>query len=178
MKTIIILLILSVFVLHINALSNNAVAFENRAQIQLGDLLKPILECLMNNLSALSKEDLSYILDKLKEILLKLGGCLNIDVGNATQADLLTLIQCLIDKLGQASKEELSDIVKQLQPVLTKVQNILNCIRDVLKKLCNGLCNIPGITLCGSTVLGVDLLQLLLQILNPIVALLFCNVLG
>ncbi|KAF5301252.1 hypothetical protein FQR65_LT00952 [Abscondita terminalis] len=178
MKAITALIFLSVFLAYASATPLNDLALQNRLQLPLGDIVREILNCLLNNLSELSKEDLSFILQKLKEILEKIGVCLNIKLVEATEDDILSLIECLISKLAEVSPEQLADIVRQLQPVLNKVQNILNCIRDVLKKLCNGLCNIPNLNLCGSSVLGLDLVKIILQLVDPLMNVILCRVLG
>ncbi|KAF5289162.1 hypothetical protein FQR65_LT02052 [Abscondita terminalis] len=178
MKTIIALTFFSVFLTYANAIPQNAISLQNRLQIPLGDIVREILNCLLNNLSELSKEDLSLILQKLKEILDKLGGCLNINLDAATENDILSLIECLLQKLAEVSPEQLQDIIRQLQPVLLKVQNIVICIRALLKRFCNGLCNIDLLNgICGSSLLGLDLVSIILSIFDPLLNVL-CRLLG
>ncbi|KAK4877562.1 hypothetical protein RN001_010068 [Aquatica leii] len=174
MKAIFSLVFISVLISYSNALSYGAL--ENRAQLELGNVLKPILECLLNNLGAISSDDLPVIIDKIKSILLKIGSCNNINLSVANYN--FELLQCFIGTLGQVSKEDLSAIVIQLQPILSKAQNVINCIRNSFQQLCQGLCNIPGITICDSSVMGLDLSQLIAKLLDPAVQTLFCGLLG
>ncbi|KAF5289158.1 hypothetical protein FQR65_LT02048 [Abscondita terminalis] len=102
MKTVIAIAFLIAFVTLANANLENGLSLQFHRDV--------IMNCLLNNLSVNSNEDLSSIWQTLKEWLIRFSECLS--VNGAAEDDILILMQCVMEKVGEASEQELIEIAK------------------------------------------------------------------
>ncbi|KAF5308321.1 hypothetical protein FQR65_LT18235 [Abscondita terminalis] len=105
-------------------------------------LLEGVLRCVGNNLEQIAFQDLCPIISTI--------GC--------SRASISQLDACVLANMNGATDAQIVTTLRSLVVYLNKYPSLITCIKNYVLSLCPNICSIPGVVLCTSTGINLNLL--------------------